>query len=81
MRNIAASLVLLASCTSVLSQGVLLGPGQSYTFEFTSLPYVRPAQTDNGSLTAYFAPGTFSDGESVLLEIFTRKGIGTEIVK
>jgi len=70
MRNIAASLVLLASCTSVLSQGVLLGPGQSYTFEFTSLPYVRPAQTDNGSLTAYFAPGTFSDGESVLLEIF-----------
>ena len=70
MRNIVASLVLLASCTGVISQGVLLGPGQSYIFEFTSLPYVRPAQTDNGSLTAYFAPGTFGDGESVSMEIF-----------
>ncbi len=70
MRNLVACFSLLASCTIVYGQGVLLGPGQSYTFEFTSLPYVRPAQTDSGSLAAYFAPGTFSDGESVLLEIF-----------
>src|SRR5207249_8742458 len=70
IRNLVASLSFFASGASVLGQGVLLGPGQSYTFEFTSLAYLRPAQTDNGSLTAYFAPGTFSDGESMLLEIF-----------
>jgi hypothetical protein len=70
MKNLIAGLIILAGCTSVLGQGVLLGPRQTYTFEFASLPYVRPAQNDSGSLIAYFAPGTFSDGESVLLEIF-----------
>jgi hypothetical protein len=70
MKNFIASLSLFASCARVLGQGVVLGPGQSYTFEFTSLQYLRPAQTDSGSLAAYFAPGTFSDGESVLLEVF-----------
>lgn len=70
MRDVFVTSVFLASCAGVLSQGVLLGPGQSYIFEFTSLPYVRLAQTDNGSLAAYFAAGTFGDGESVLMEIF-----------
>jgi hypothetical protein len=53
------------------AQGLLLTQGQNYVFEFTSLPYVRPAaQRDAGSFAAYFAPGTFSDGESVLVEVF-----------
>jgi hypothetical protein len=53
------------------AQGLLLAQGQSFVFEFTSLPFLRPAaQRDTGSFATYFAPGTFSDGESVLVEVF-----------
>ena len=53
------------------AQGVILTNGQSYLFEFTSLSYLRPAEmTDSASFTAFFASGTFSDGETVMVDIF-----------
>ena len=53
------------------AQGVLLKEGKSYVFEFTSLPYIRPAQNDFNSFSVTFAQGTFSDGETALVELFT----------
>jgi len=53
------------------AQGEVLKQGQSYIFEFTSLPYMRPAtQIDSGSFNVRFATGTFTDTDSVLLELF-----------
>lgn len=54
----------------VVAQGVLLSSGQSYVLEFTSLTYLQPEQGDGASFYAYFSSGTFSDGESVLVEMF-----------
>jgi hypothetical protein len=71
MKALFITLAFTASGIMGFSQGTMLGPGQSYVFEFTSLPYSRPAtQSDNGSIAAYFAPGTFSDGESVEFAIY-----------
>ncbi len=70
MNKLIASIILAMFNTIAFGQGVLLGPGESYVFDFTSLPYVRPVDSETGQFTAYFAAGTFSDGESVLLEIF-----------
>jgi hypothetical protein len=70
MKKFIASAI-LATCTTIaFGQGVLLGPGGSYGFNFTSLPYVGPADHETGQFVAYFAAGTFSDGESVLVEVF-----------
>src|SRR5262245_29298446 len=62
---------LLFGANIVLGQCVLLQQGQSYTFEFTSLTYQRPAAFgDRGQVIAWFEPGTFGFGASAQLQIF-----------
>ena len=62
----------------VMAQGVLLDAGHSYTFEFTSLSYLRPiafpseaSQTGAGQLEVSFTPYSVGDGDSFLLEAFS----------
>ncbi len=70
MNKFIASVILATFSTIAFGQGVLLSPGEGYVFGFTSLPYVRPVDRETGQFAAYFAAGTFSDSESVLVEIF-----------
>jgi len=72
MKRIVTIAVLVGSSLFAIGQGMTLQEGQSYVFEFTSIRYVRPAETGNdcGQASAWFAQGTFNSGESALLEIF-----------
>jgi len=70
--KLAFSALLLMINIAAVAQGVALNNGESFVFEFASLNYLRPAEvTDSGSFDANFSAGTFSDGESVLVEIFS----------
>ncbi len=63
--------ILVGFGTMALAQGVIVEPGKDYVFEFTSIPYLRPAQFKEGSqIVAWFAPGTLSLNESSQLEVF-----------
>ena len=63
------SLLVLAGAVS-FGQGVPLQQGQSYTFEFTSIPNLRPAlSVDPVQVIAWFEPGTFG-AANARLEIF-----------
>ena len=75
------TLLFAASGIVGFGQGVLLGPGQSYVFEFSSLPYSRPAtQHEGGSVWAYFMPGTLGAGESVELAIYANSLADTPLI-
>ena len=81
MKALMITVVFTISGVVGFGQGVILGPGQSYVFEFTSLAYSRPAtQSDGGSIAAYFAPGTFSDGESVEFAIYANSLADTPLI-
>ncbi len=71
--------VLLAYLTftnQVVADGVLLRAGDSYTFEFKSIEYQRPAQprdflqSSSAQFLASFTPSSLSLGDSVMLEAF-----------
>jgi hypothetical protein len=56
---------------SASGQGVILGPGDSFQFEFSSLQYAGPAQNYGSSLAVDFALGSFMENESLRLELFS----------
>jgi len=72
MKTIVTTAILIGSTVFALGQGVTLQQGQSYVFEFTSIPYLRPAQPGNDPFGAgaWFAQGTMRSDESALLEMF-----------
>ena len=72
MKRFVASLLAAATCNVVMGQGMQLDQGQSYTFEFTSIPFVPPPSSDpiRSRVIAWFDPGTFQNNEEALFEIF-----------
>ena len=71
MKLVATAIALMCVQLAPFAEGLLLREGQSHVFEFTSLPYVRPAtQTDSGFFSVTFAEGTFIDGKRVRLELY-----------
>jgi hypothetical protein len=65
------TLIVGAATSTAFAQSVPLNQGQSYTFQFTSLPIADPPSGHGESeVIAWFDPGTFNFGESALLEIF-----------
>ena len=66
-------LLVLASSRLVFGQGVLLGPGQSYVFEFNSLPYLRPVspgETGTGNVVTWLDPASYASSGSVRIDCF-----------
>lgn len=52
-------------------QGVGVGPGGSYSFEFSSLNFIRSANAaDGGLVSVNFVTNGLGPGESLLLELF-----------
>ena len=52
-------------------QGVGIGPGGSFTFEFSSLAFIRPANAaDGGQVSLNFVTNGLGPGESLLLQLF-----------
>jgi hypothetical protein len=79
MRTLFIALAFGASCIFGFSQGVLLGPGQSYVFEFSCLPYSRPSKlTDGGSVWAYF--NGFGAGDRVELALYASSLADTPLI-
>jgi hypothetical protein len=71
MKKLIISSLLAATSVVALGQGVLLEQGQSYVFEFTSIPDLRPAvSADPSQVIAWFEPSTFGRTTSALLEVF-----------
>lgn len=73
MKNLILTLLLISSCAAASAQGVLLGPGESYTIEFSSLFYLRPAlPAENyvGGLAVDFPNNGFIGGETVKVDRF-----------
>jgi len=72
MKFVATTVMVLCAQLAAFAEGLLLREGESHVFEFTSLPYVRPAtQADSGSFSVTFAEGTFLQGERLRLELYT----------
>jgi hypothetical protein len=72
MKNLILTLSLICLCAAASGQGVLLGPGDSYTLEFASLSYLRPASPTGTvwGLGVDFIGDSFMGGETVQVERF-----------
>ena len=72
MKNLILTLSLICLCTAASGQGFLLGPGDSYTLQFSSLSYLRPASPTETvwGLGVSFEGDSFTGGETVLVERF-----------
>lgn len=71
MKLLIGCAILISLNTVALSQGVHLEAGQSYVFEFSSIPDLGPGVSHSPSRVAgWFAPGTIGLGENALMEIF-----------
>lgn len=68
---LAAALLLLLSGRLCFAQGVILNEGESFLFEFSSLDYIRPVTIQDSHLfRAFFAPGSYTSGETITVELF-----------
>lgn len=71
MKMLIVCSILVSLAAVALGQGILLNEGQSYVFDFSSIPDLGPAVSGGpGKVIAWFAPGTMGVGENALMEIF-----------
>lgn len=67
-----AALLLLSLCLNSFAQGVLLGPGDTYSYSFSNLNYGGElgGGKPQASFSAHFTGDLLDPGESVRLEMF-----------
>ena len=72
MKNLILTLALVSFCIAASGQGVLLGPGDSYTLEFGTLTFLRPAVPTETvwGISVDFVGDSFTGGETVQVERF-----------
>jgi hypothetical protein len=72
MKFFLAGLLMVATSAAAFGQGVYLQQGDSYTFEFSSLPDAGPGSfTTRSGVIAWFVPASVGQGDKVLIELFT----------
>jgi hypothetical protein len=75
------SLLLLSFSLSAFGQGVLLGPGDSFSYSFSTLNYAGDISGagPRANFTAFFVGDLLDPGESVRLELFESSGFGSPV--